>query len=1499
MPIYKSRLVSIQLPAGVTTYDYEINPIGNCISCIGTTIDQSNSPIPCAGHINGSTNVSQFLIYFSCSEDCLQSSGLEITISYTLNGLTCSSTETISSLCDIAQPPSCTCTVIPSSDDFIINEITSLQDDPNYWGTMFGILPVDACGSPINYFKLEIGGTTSSSFYWVSITSEDVDNNFGNQGITLSIDEYYVANQNTQNIPKSVNIFNIPSSIGSITLTITYVNGCTSTYTIPQPSELSQIFCGQEISDHCYQNNNGEYLTNGVSGGSKCFLFEPPANIVKAYIDFDTMTEPDRLIVKDSSGTIVADTGYIGECGSNLCNGISINNIDPRNGLTCTNGPIIIKGTDIMDQGTNLIVGGFNTTNCSTFFSNYSETLGLPFTNFFTSNGDCIKNGYDNMVECPTIARLIWDIVSGEIYTICTIYNNCPNGSNLLNTTTSYFKLNCIEGSTPSPCNLNLNIQNITVCIGANAYLNVSNIPPGYGTYEIYEGQTFITSRSNSNSTINLNLGSTIISGTYTFTYTLNGCTETLNFTISRENEVDNSSLLPLGPYTNCRGSSIDSILVSFISNIGSLSLSDITILDNSSNLVSTFNSNSFSVVPSGNDLSITFNNSIDLEPLAIGSYTINFTVSNIGCPQQVVIPFSIIDCNPCSPNTLSLSLSGIPDTFCNSQPSISFNATAIVSGGTYPYTYSWTASGATITGGNTNNPTIEYTTSNNCELKTISCLVTDDLGCTISSSDTIDKKVYFVSPNSIVLCDNAVNVTNGNILYSCQNTPITNYNINWIYGTNSFGISSNTMSWNNQITTDFLTAISSTPGSYTVTAEFTSIGNFATGPCSTYTTNLNVIVSDCVNPCIQPSGCFPITLSYYNSVITNATQGCTNLGSTTTLTLCKSFFDSVNNNLGIGINSPSDWTYSLQITSNTTGASLSNSGGNNILTIPYLFLQNNTPGSVTLSVTYNPPVGSSGCSSFTSTYILTLILPIPTFSLPPNICQGGIINLPTISSNYISGTWSGSGVTNNNTFNSTGLSGTTILTFTPNIGQCGSVLSTSIMVNVPSPVIISQLLPTTICSSASPITLQTTQSNINGTWSGTGVSNNNTFTPTGLNGIYTLTFAPNAGQCKSSSTINITVTDLITPEFDDISICKGESFDLPTTSNNGINGTWTPAINNVTTSTYTFTPTPGQCATTATMIVTVNSKINPTFDTFGPYCIGEPGISLPTTSIEGISGSWNIAEVDTSLAGQFNYLFTPDPGECAEIKNITIIVEDCCFDPISVEILGGSTTSIVNNIHSNPSLYDKLLTGLQEGKQLDVYFSTGVQFDKIEIKIDGITYVNSNPISSFTSCGYGVDSQIPQNTNLTNGTGTPYTSADPCPGDQFLLGDQTSYNAPVNYSNLPIVDITKPNSSIGIVDPDVVVKYIIFSTNVFNNTNTPPERSCSPSFYKSNILTTMLTNVNNGIFNNDAFVLFQIPITAALAFKPIQIIVTKDPCSSTSSVKRDSGSGVIVHCRD
>ncbi|MDR6969688.1 hypothetical protein J2X31_003726, partial [Flavobacterium arsenatis] len=97
---------------------------------------------------------------------------------------------------------------------------------------------------------------------------------------------------------------------------------------------------------------------------------------------------------------------------------------------------------------------------------------------------------------------------------------------------------------------------------------------------------------------------------------------------------------------------------------------------------------------------------------------------------------------------------------------------------------------------------------------------------------------------------------------------------------------------------------------------------------------------------------------------------------------------------------------------------------------------------------------------------------------------------------------------------------------------------------------------------------------------------------------VLTLT-ATNSCDLSITDTVNVIVTPSVVPAFNPIApICFGQTLNpLPTTSNNGITGTWSPALNNSATTTYTFTPNAGQCATTATLTITVNpANTVPTF---------------------------------------------------------------------------------------------------------------------------------------------------------------------------------------------------------------------------------------------------------------------------------------------------------------
>ena len=201
------------------------------------------------------------------------------------------------------------------------------------------------------------------------------------------------------------------------------------------------------------------------------------------------------------------------------------------------------------------------------------------------------------------------------------------------------------------------------------------------------------------------------------------------------------------------------------------------------------------------------------------------------------------------------------------------------------------------------------------------------------------------------------------------------------------------------------------------------------------------------------------------------------------------------------------------------------------------------------------------------------------------------------------------------------------------------------------------------ICGGASLNALPTTSlDGITGSWS--PALNNTTTT--------TYTFTPSVGQCATVTTLTITVNPTITPTFNSVpTICSGASLNaLPTTSLNGITGSWSPALNNTTTTTYTFTPSVGQCATITTLTITVNPSITPTFNSVPPICSGASLNALPTTSLNGITGSWSPALNNTTTT---TYTFTPSIGQCAT-TTLTITV-----NPLPIVSAGNDTTVLVN----------------------------------------------------------------------------------------------------------------------------------------------------------------------------------------------------------------------------
>ncbi|MDV7398275.1 hypothetical protein RZS08_43125, partial [Arthrospira platensis SPKY1] len=100
--------------------------------------------------------------------------------------------------------------------------------------------------------------------------------------------------------------------------------------------------------------------------------------------------------------------------------------------------------------------------------------------------------------------------------------------------------------------------------------------------------------------------------------------------------------------------------------------------------------------------------------------------------------------------------------------------------------------------------------------------------------------------------------------------------------------------------------------------------------------------------------------------------------------------------------------------------------------------------------------------------------------------------------------------------------------------------------------------------------------------------------------------------------------------------------------------GTWSPALNNQQTTTYTFTPEAGVCASTATLTIQVNPLIIPVFQSVAPVCVGTTLAPLPTSSTNGIIGTWSPALNNQNTT---TYTFTPAANQCAQPTTLTITI--------------------------------------------------------------------------------------------------------------------------------------------------------------------------------------------------------------------------------------------------
>jgi len=417
-----------------------------------------------------------------------------------------------------------------------------------------------------------------------------------------------------------------------------------------------------------------------------------------------------------------------------------------------------------------------------------------------------------------------------------------------------------------------------------------------------------------------------------------------------------------------------------------------------------------------------------------------------------------------------------------------------------------------------------------------------------------------------------------------------------------------------------------------------------------------------------------------------------------------------------------------------------------------------------TTTYTFTPTSGS--CALTNTMTVVVTPRTTPTFNeLSPKCAGSTISNLPQTSLNGIVGTWSPS-INNQQT---------TTYTFTPNSNMCSfGVTATQIVNPVLSP-LFSQIAP--ICSGQSFSLPTTSENGISGSWS---PALNNTSTTT-------YTFTPSAGICANSIEMTVVVNPIITPVFEQVSsICEGSSFELSEISENGVGGTWSPALNNSATTTYTFTPNLNLCANTNQMTVVVNPIVTPLFSELSPICTGEFANELPQTSLNGIVGTWSPSINNQQTT---TYTFTPNADFCSNATNAILIVNPRIISDTTVESCMSYTWPVNGQTYTTSVIYT-YVSGFTESslnltiKQPSVLASPSIiNGTPVGLCLSGIT----NPIFSILPLENATSYEwtVPAGATIVSGQGTNTVTLN-------ITGDFTIGSLSVKAANVCTTSVSR-----------------------------------------------------------------------------------------------------------
>jgi gliding motility-associated-like protein len=272
---------------------------------------------------------------------------------------------------------------------------------------------------------------------------------------------------------------------------------------------------------------------------------------------------------------------------------------------------------------------------------------------------------------------------------------------------------------------------------------------------------------------------------------------------------------------------------------------------------------------------------------------------------------------------------------------------------------------------------------------------------------------------------------------------------------------------------------------------------------------------------------------------------------------------------------------------------------------------------------------------------------------------------------------------------------------------------------------------------------------------------------------VFTVTVNDNGYECTSSTTVVVHPNPIV-DAGSDLSICAGESVIL--IASGATTYSWTNGVINgetfipVTTTNYTVTGTNEfGCTDTDDILITVSEILTPTFNEIQPLCQNDIAPTLPTTSLNGISGTWD-GIIQTANEGTFDFTFTPSNPTCTNTAQITIVVNPlpvvnagsdvtiCAGESVTLTATGADSYSWNNSV-TNGVTFTPTSSTTYNVTGTDV---NGCQnIDQVIVTVNALPNVNAGPDvavcagESVTLSGSGATG-YDWNNGITNGT--PFT---------------------------------------------------------------------------------------------------------------------------------------------